>query len=209
MQHSVDEGTSRCIAVARSGVSCLLVGGGSGSGKSTVSAILAGHLGCTVLELDRFYHDYTHVPPATLDGQQHPQWDCPKAIDLDLAMACIRSVVLEGRHHVSVPVYSYESNTRIGMEDLAVKSNSNLVVDGTMSHALLDKCRKAMISAIVVYVHAEWSVRVRRIRERDRLRPRRVESEAELLARLAVMRQGEANFLLPQQYVSDVVILSE
>ncbi len=199
-----------CLARTTTGIRCVLIGGPSGAGKSTVASLLALRLGCGVLELDDFYVDLDHVPEVDIGGELWPMWDCPEAVDVSLALDTIIAVVLEGRSCVRVPVYSFQTNTRSGTKWLAVPGGQHLIVEGALAHLLREGCTADGIPNLAMYVDAEWDLRLRRIRERDRSQPRRaLESEHVDASRLLAMATGEQRWILPMRAEADIVVRSE
>lgn len=208
--YSLESGTYECLSRAAKGVSCILVGGPSGAGKSTVSALLASELGCSVLALDDFYRDKVNVPLEPTKGGLRPQWDCPEAVDWELALGCIQAIVVHNCLSIGVPKYSFETDSRVSMKDVAVPSSRYLIVDGALAHIILPACVELGISTVTVYVHVDLAERVRRIADRNRANPRRqIESEVAAVARVSAMAKGEARWVLPQMEKADIVIQSD
>lgn len=147
---SLEAGTHECVSRAANGVSYILVGGPSGAGKSTVSALLASELGCSVLALDDFYRDKTDVPLEQTKGGLRPQWDCPEAVDWEMALGCIQAVIVHNCPSIRVPKYSFEADARVSMKEVAIPSSRYLIVDGTLAHILLPACVELGISTVTV-----------------------------------------------------------
>jgi uridine kinase len=204
-----DAGIEECVAHATAGT-CILVAGASGAGKTTIATLLAARLECGSLELDRFYRDRADVPTVDIRGEPQPQWDCPEAIDISLALAFVRAIIIECQSTIIVPRYSFETDARAGMESLHVPSNEHLIVEGALAHMLRPGCTLFDIPAMTVYVHAGRAERVRRIRERDRLNPRRtLEPQPVFAIRMSAMAIGEHAWVYPQRDNADVVICTE
>jgi uridine kinase len=183
------------------------VAGPSGAGKSTASQVLASKLSCAVLSLDNFYRDKGDIPVEDIDGEAVPQWDCPEAFDLSLAMTCIRVALMSGCSEIAIPDYSFELDRRVSLQPLPIPSNDYLVVDGTLSHLLQPGCAAEDLSLITVYVHAERDERIRRIRMRSLEKPRRtLESERKFDMRISAMLRGEIRWVLPQATKADFTV---
>lgn len=87
------------------------VGGASGSGKTTLCHALRYRFGSeysAVVEMDRYYHDLGHVPPAERGARD---FDSPDA--LDVALLVDQLACLSRGDSVWVPEYDLVSHTRI------------------------------------------------------------------------------------------------
>ncbi|HLD21533.1 MAG TPA: uridine kinase [Patescibacteria group bacterium] len=87
----------------------IALAGGSGSGKTTVSKIIATSLPwkTTIVPLDQFYADLSHLP---LQERKKINFDAPESIDMDLAYHTIFDL-----HHgreTTIPVYDFPSYNR-------------------------------------------------------------------------------------------------
>ena len=88
------------------------VAGGSGSGKTTLCRALTRQLpDVSVLELDAYYLDRSHLPPAE---RERLNFDEPAAFDARLLSRHLRR--LARGEAVAKPVYSFVSHTRVGSE---------------------------------------------------------------------------------------------
>lgn len=86
------------------------IAGGSCSGKSSIAARVAEMMkdrGAVILSLDSYYRDLSSLLPA---DRKKCNFDVPKALDIDLAVRHLRSLVA-GRG-VLAPVYRFEDHTR-------------------------------------------------------------------------------------------------
>jgi uridine kinase len=86
------------------------IAGGSCSGKSSIAARVTEMMkgrGAAVLSLDSYYRDLSNLPPA---DRKKCNFDAPGALDIDLAVRHLRSLVA-GRG-VLAPVYRFEDHTR-------------------------------------------------------------------------------------------------
>lgn len=86
------------------------IAGGSGSGKTTLAEALGHALSAneaTVLSLDAYYRDLSHLSPA---GRRQQNFDAPEAIDWALFAAHLRA--LSRGRNVERPVYDFTSHTR-------------------------------------------------------------------------------------------------
>ena len=138
----------------------IAITGGSGSGKSWLTAELIEGLGCEAshLSLDDFYLDLGHLPPA---ARAEVNFDDPAAIDWDAlreVLAC-----LERGEPAQLPRYDFVSHTRHPVTRPLARARF-IVLDGLwlLHHAWLrDKL------ALSVFVDCPEAERLRRRVARD------------------------------------------
>jgi len=85
------------------------IAGPSGAGKTCLATRLAAELKGTVLGLDRYYRDLSHLSPAERDQFN---FDTPEALEHELLMQQVAR--LRGGESVDVPRYDFNTHTRIG-----------------------------------------------------------------------------------------------
>ena len=86
------------------------IAGPSCSGKTALAKYLMKKLGqdnCSVIQLDSYYHDLSHLTPRETDKHNY---DHPGALEKNLLIEHIRSIA-DG-NNVYVPVYDYVTHTR-------------------------------------------------------------------------------------------------
>lgn len=175
------------------------VGGGSGSGKSTVVREVCRILGndmTSVLHHDSYYRDLAHLPFEVRVGVN---FDHPDALQTELMVQHIRDL-LDGSV-VEVPTYDFSTHTRSARTE-AVRPAPVVVVDGIL--VLADaRLRDAM--DLRVFVDTEPDVRlVRRIRRDVFKRGRTADS---VIAQYeATVRPMHVEFVEPSKRFADVVV---
>lgn len=92
----------------------ILIAGGSGSGKSYLAQQLLDQLGprASLLTLDHFYHDLSHLPPAE---RERANFDHPNAIDWP-AVENVVALVKAGMP-AAIPRYDFTTHTRLPETD--------------------------------------------------------------------------------------------
>jgi uridine kinase len=86
------------------------IAGGTGSGKTTVAAKLAGAMPpgrCITLEHDAYYRDQGHLPPAE---RETINYDHPASLESDLLAEHLR--LLRAGRPVDIPIYDFSTHTR-------------------------------------------------------------------------------------------------
>ena len=105
----------------------ILIGGGSGAGKTSIAQHLSSVLGptlTTVVPIDAYYRDRRHIKR---DDPLAGNFDSPDALDYRLLDTHIRSL-LNG-HSIERPKYNYQTHRR-QKETLSVPPRRYLVLEG-------------------------------------------------------------------------------
>lgn len=84
------------------------IGGCSGSGKTTLARELTQHLGATLLPLDYYYRDLSHMPEEERTCQN---FDHPASLEAGLLVEHVRA--LTQGNAVECPVYDFATHTRV------------------------------------------------------------------------------------------------
>jgi uridine kinase len=137
------------------------IGGGTGSGKTTVARILCeryAELGVSLVELDSYYHDRSHLSPEERAGVNY---DEPSAIDHDLLLRQLER--LASGQSIRKPRYLFATHTRSAEVD-RVKPTAIIIVEGLF--ALWDP-RICSLMGLKVYVDADPDLRFIRRLQRD------------------------------------------
>lgn len=128
-------------AARRSPALVVLLGGPSGSGKSS----LAARTGLPVLHLDDFYRAGDDPSLPLLPDGSGPDWDSPLSWDADAAVAAIGELARTGR--ARVPVYSIAASAVTGKSLLALDGAAAFVAEGIFAADLVARCRAAGLPA--------------------------------------------------------------
>src|SRR5450756_1956688 len=84
------------------------IAGPSGAGKTYLATHLAAALHASVLALDRYYRDLSHL---TLEERARVNFDSPQSLDHELIVEQVAS--LRNNETVHLPVYDFATHTRI------------------------------------------------------------------------------------------------
>ena len=173
------------------------IAGPSGAGKTCLATYLAAELKGTVLGLDRYYRDLSHLSPAERDRFN---FDVPEALEHGLLMEQVAR--LRGGESIDAPRYDFNTHTRIG-GTTRVEAGAVVILEGLF--ALYWPMLRELL-ATKVYVDMSDDVCLARRTERDiRERGRTVESVRSQYARIvAPMAQ---KYVRPTMVYADVVVL--
>ncbi len=106
----------------------LAIAGCSGSGKTTLARELAAHFDATLLPLDFYYRDLSHLPPAQRALQN---FDHPDSIEHDLLTQHLRA--LASGHSIQRPIYDFATHTRVADRTETILPRSTLIVEGILA----------------------------------------------------------------------------
>ncbi|CCK69807.1 uridine kinase URK1 KNAG_0D00550 [Huiozyma naganishii CBS 8797] len=140
------------------------IGGTSGSGKTSVASqiVTAINVPWTVLlSLDNFYKPLTPEEGKAAFENKY-DFDNPRAIDMDLAYHCLRSLK-EGKCF-EVPVYSFVNHNRVPGKSIRIYGASVIILEGI--YALQD-VRILDLMNLKIYVDADLDVCLARRLSRD------------------------------------------
>lgn len=183
-------------------IQIIAVSGGSGSGKTTFSKMLAEKLGadnCNYLSQDNYYYDWSsHFDK---DGGS-VNFDHPTSLDFDLLKKHLE--LYKSGSDILAPQYCFKTHSRLD-QCLLVKSKPILILDGililnqTQLHPYFDK---------KYYIHTEEEVRFQRRLERDvKERGRTPEGVYEQF--YSQVKPMHDKFVEPSQKYADLVLCGE
>ena len=175
------------------------VAGGSGSGKTTVTAKVLETVGpdmAAVIVQDYYYRDQAHL---TFEQRLTTNYDHPHAFDWPLLIEHIEDL-LAGRA-IEMPVYDFTHHTRAA-ETITVKPAPVIVIEGLFP--LYDAAMRDMMS-LKIFVDTDPDVRfIRRLQRDIRERGRTVDHVIEHY--LATVRPMHNQFIEPTKRFADVIL---
>ncbi|MGE5530269.1 MAG: uridine kinase [Patescibacteria group bacterium] len=174
------------------------VSGGTGSGKSTVAAVLRDNFGplCTILPQDAYYRDQTHLPFAE---RVKANYDHPDAFDNDLFHAHLAA--LRAGAAIERPVYSFALHTRLP-ETIHLEPSPIFMVEGIL---LFHDARLRDLFDLKVYIDTDADIRlIRRVLRDVSERGRTVESVFEQY--LATVKPMHEAFVEPSKRYADLIL---
>ena len=175
------------------------IGGGSGSGKSTVARKIAEALtpaSVAFMDMDAYYKHHTEL---TLDERRHLNWDHPEAFDFDLLASQLDA--LARGEAVEKPVYDFVSHLR-DERTVQIPPADVVVIDGILLFVdprVRDRCD------VKIFVDADADVRlIRRIRRDMAKRGRPLEEILEQY--LTTVQPMHLQFVEPSKRYADIIV---
>lgn len=175
------------------------VAGGSGSGKTTVTAKVLETIGpdmAAVIVQDYYYRDQAHL---TFEQRLATNYDHPHAFDWPLLIEHIEEL-LAGRP-IEMPVYDFTNHTR-ATETITVKPAPVIVIEGLFP--LYDAALRDMMS-LKIFVDTDPDVRFIRRLQRD-IRERGRSADHVIEHYLATVRPMHNQFIEPTKRFADVIL---
>ena len=175
------------------------IGGGTGSGKTTVAKRIADLLGkgrCTILPLDNYYKDMSHLP---IEERRKQNYDHPNMIEYELLVRHVKDL-LNGKS-VKVPIYDFTTYTR-GSETMTISPKPFVIVEGIFA---LYYDELVELYDLAIYVDAEDDIRfIRRLRRDIKKRGRTVDSVIEQY--LSTVKPMHDAYVEPTKKRADIII---
>ena len=175
------------------------VGGGTGSGKTTVTKAIASRIGedrLAILPHDAYYKDWADLPKDVLDRKN---FDHPDSLETELLVTHLRE--LKQGSPVEAPIYDFKIHRR-APETRRVEPHRVILVDGILIYAE-PELRK--LFDIKIYVDTDADVRlIRRIRRDIAERGRTLESVVDQY--VATVRPMHLEFVEPSKRYADLIV---
>lgn len=175
------------------------IGGGTGSGKTTVAKRIVQALGednCAILPMDNYYKDMSHIP---LEERKKLNYDHPDVIEHELLVEHIQRL-LRGEP-VRIPTYDFVTYTR-RPETVEFTPKRVVLVEGIFA-LYYDGLRK--LYELSIYVDAESDIRfIRRMMRDIRERGRSVESVVNQY--LSTVKPMHDAYVEPTKRYADIIV---
>lgn len=139
----------------------ILIGGGTGSGKTTVTKKIMESIGndkCVMLPMDNYYKDMSHVP---LEERKKYNYDHPDMIEHTLIVKHVKEL-LSGKS-IELPKYDFAQYTRTG-ESVKIEPKPILLIEGIFA-LYYDELRA--LADLKIFVDTEGDERFIRRLQRD------------------------------------------
>ncbi|TVQ01235.1 MAG: uridine kinase [Balneolaceae bacterium] len=175
------------------------VGGGSGSGKTTVVNKIVQGIGknnILLIEHDSYYRDLSHI---TLTERQKQNFDHPSALETELMIRHLDA--LKKGYKVDLPVYDFVAHTR-SEKTISAVPREIILIDGILIF-VEPKLRELM--DIKIYVDTDDDVRLLRRLKRDIIERGR-DFDGVLNQYEKFVRPMHLEFVEPSKRYSDIII---
>ena len=176
------------------------VGGGSGSGKTTIVSELASALGndysVLVISQDNYYNDLSHVP---VEKRGEENFDHPNAFDHEMMLEHLQSI--KNGLPIETPIYDFKTHTQTGQKQ-KLDPKQIILFDGIMSLHFED-IRK--LFDFTVFVDVPDDVRILRRLQRDTIERGRTVSGI-VRQYLLTVREMHDKYVLPTKWEADLVV---
>lgn len=175
------------------------IGGGSGSGKTTIAESIVAEIGADRVELiqhDSYYRDLTHLP---LEQRSKVNYDHPDSLETDLLVKHLETLLAGSP--IDRPVYDFSVHNR-APETVLVEPKPVVIVEGIL--VLYESALRDLMD-LKVYVDTDADLRIVRRLGRDiEERGRTFESVSRQY--LETVRPMHLQFVEPSKRYADIVI---
>jgi uridine kinase len=175
------------------------IAGPSCAGKSYLSAHLCCHLKATVLQLDSYYFDLSHL---SLEQRAHSNFDAPQSIDSELLIEHVRT--LSRGEPIDKPIYDFRTHSRTGLSE-HVSPGEYIIIEGLF--ALYWEEVRAVQSTKVFVDLGEETCLARRVERDMRERGRTRESVIDQFR--TTVRPMAERYLHPTRKYADLVLTGD
>lgn len=174
------------------------IAGGTGSGKTTLTAHLKQHFGddISVVHHDSYYK-HQDLP---FEERCKQNYDHPDAFDTDLMVQHLRE--LKAGNPIHCPVYSYSEHQRTEKTEL-VRPSKVVIVEGIL--ILQDPALRDLLD-IKIFVETDADVRILRRALRD-VRDRGRTLESVISQYLTTVKPMHEQFVEPSRKYADIIVL--
>jgi len=176
----------------------ILIGGGTGSGKTTLALNITKSIGkenVLLVSTDHYYKDLSHLPMEERDKQN---FDHPNAIDWDLLREQLEKL-LRGEK-INMPIYSFKEHVREGY--IEVSPRRVIILEGIF--ALYDK-KINEIAGLRIFVDTDPDIRFIRRLQRD-IKERGRTPESVINQWLSTVRPMHEEFIEPTKRYAHIIV---
>ena len=178
------------------------IGGGTGSGKTTVAKKIIASIGTdhvVSLQQDSYYRNLANLP---LDSRHKANFDHPDAFDSELLMNHLET--LRAGESIQQPIYDYVTHSRKS-ESIRVVSLPVILVEGIL---VFFEAQMRRLMDLKIFMDCDADIRfVRRLKRDMHDRGRSVESVVEQY--MSTVRPMHLQFVEPSRIHADIVLAGD
>ncbi len=173
------------------------LGGGSGSGKTTIARALVDKLGkeATRFSFDNYYHDQSHL---SVMEREKVNYDSPLTLDTELFVNHLKA--LKNDKPVDVPQYDFRTHTRLPFK-VPFNPSKYIIVDGILT-LYLDEAED--LFDYKIFIKADSDIRLARRIKRDVVERGRT-ADSVINQYLNTVRPMHLKYVEPSRYVADFI----
>jgi uridine kinase len=175
------------------------LGGGSGSGKTTIARSIVEAIGpddVTLIQHDAYYHDQTDLP---MEERRKVNYDHPDSFETTLLVAHLKE--LRAGRAIARPIYDFTVYNRLA-ETVRVEPKHAVIVEGIL---VLYEPELRELMDLKIYVDTDPDLRILRRLERD-LKERGRSFDSVHDQYLDTVRPMHLQFVEPSKRYADIVI---
>ena len=175
------------------------IGGGTGSGKTTVVNQILSEFPAREVEVisqDSYYKDTSHL---SFEERCKINFDHPKSIDFELLESHLKA--LKKGENINQPVYSFKTHNRTG-ETTITKPKKVVLVEGIL---ILSNTELRSLFDIKIFVHADSDERLMRRLKRD-IAERGRDLDEVLERYQTTLKPMHQQFIEPMKAFADIII---
>lgn len=175
------------------------IGGGSGSGKTTIAESVIASVGAGTVSLIQHDAYYRHLPHLDLEERAQVNYDHPDALETELLIEHIHR--LRSGQPIARPVYDFTVHLRTS-ETVVVRPDPVVIIEGIL---VLSERELRDVMDLRIYVDADADLRLIRRLQRDiHERGRTVESV--LTQYQETVRPMHLQFVEPSKRYADIIV---
>ncbi len=175
----------------------IALGGGSGSGKTSIARALVEELGkeATRFSFDNYYRDQGAL---SLEERSKVNYDSPFTLDIELFVEHLKAI--RKNKAVDVPQYDFVTHTRLP-SPIPFYPTKYVIVDGILT-LYLDEAEN--LFDYKIFVKADSDIRLARRIRRDTIERGRT-ADSVIRQYLATVRPMHLKYVEPSRFVADFV----
>jgi len=175
------------------------IGGGTGSGKTTILDAIAKNLdsrNVITIQHDSYYRDRSHLP---LRETEKINYDHPDALETDLLVQHLKDLIAGNK--IEIPLYDFTTHTRQEKGNI-VSPAKVIIIEGHLVFA--DRALRELLD-LKIYIDTDDDIRFIRRLQRD-IKDRDRSMESVIQQYIKTVRPMHKEFVEPSKEYADIII---